>query len=274
MADRSLKPHSTQAERAPAGATPHQIQTEPSLLLAVGVLLPPAALDVLGPLAEERSLQTPFGPVGPLALRRQQSGPPLWVLPYTGSPVRTDPRATVYAAAGLGLSQLLLWDIATTLHTWLHRGQTALAADFIDATRRQPHTFAGTPNIELPEAPLSGGFCPQMTAALKAALPLAPEVVYLGVDGPQRESMAEARMYRTWAADVIGHNLLPEARLAREMGLCCAGLLTVNSYAADLTAPSQPGEVRSGLGAALAAFPEMVAALAQLGRCTCAHPAY
>ncbi len=274
MSDPSLKPRSNQAESAPSDASGREAAAEPSLLLAVGVLLPPAALDTLGPVLEERCLETPFGSVGPLARRQPHSGPPLWLLPYTGSPMRTDPRATIYAAASLGLSQLLLWDIATTLHTWLHRGQTAIAADFIDATRRQPHTFAGTPDIELPEAPLPGGFCPRMTAALKAALPLAPEVVYLGIDGPQRETAAEARMFRTWAADVVGQNLLPEARLARELGLCCAGLVIVNSYAADLAAPIQPGEVRSGLGATLAALPELVAALTERAQCGCAHPAY
>ncbi len=63
-------------------------QADLSLLLAV--FLPPAALDTFGPLVAERTLDTPFGPVGPVGLRARSHGPAIWVQPYSGSPVRTD----------------------------------------------------------------------------------------------------------------------------------------------------------------------------------------
>ncbi len=43
--------------------------SQANLLLLLAVFLPPAVLDIFGELVEERTVQTPYGPVGPLALR-------------------------------------------------------------------------------------------------------------------------------------------------------------------------------------------------------------
>ncbi|MEZ4836907.1 MAG: hypothetical protein R2873_33755 [Caldilineaceae bacterium] len=55
-----------------------------SLLLLLAVVLPPRTLDVLGPVVEERTVETRFGTVGPLALRRSPEGADVWVQPYSG----------------------------------------------------------------------------------------------------------------------------------------------------------------------------------------------
>ncbi len=81
-----------------------------NLLILIAVLLPPKALDILGKVVDERTLQTPYGDFGPLALRRAPGQPAVWVGPYTGLPTRTDPRATLIAAGLLGLQRVLIWD--------------------------------------------------------------------------------------------------------------------------------------------------------------------
>ena len=58
--------------------------------------------------------------------------------------------------------------------------------------------------------------------------------VYLGVDGPRRETPAEARLYRQWGADVLGHNLIPEVFLAHELGLNYTGIVTIRNHSADI----------------------------------------
>ena len=109
-----------------------------------GHLLPPAAMNELGLVATERTIETPFGPVGPLALRRVPHGPSVWILPYTGSATRTDPRATIYAAHALGVRQIVAWDTVIALNPVLPRGQVAVMADYIDFTRG-PGSFDGAP---------------------------------------------------------------------------------------------------------------------------------
>lgn len=246
----------------------------PVVLLLVAVLLPPRSLDALGLLVEERVVRTPFGDVGPLALRRNSSGQPLWVQPYSGLPTRTDPRATVYAARALGVHRLLTWDAGVAVNHALQRGQTIVAVDAMDATRHQPGTFftaAGFESlVELGASAESATFCPDATGALHAVFPEAPPAVVVGVDGPRRESAAEARAFRTWGADVICQNITPEAFLAREIGLCFAAIVTVDAYSRDQVREPQEGEVRSGLELAMARLPDVAQRLCGPRTCHCA----
>lgn len=249
---------------------PENPQADLSLLLAV--FLPPAALDMFGPLVAERMLETPFGPVGPVGLRARAEGPAIWVQPYSGSPVRTDPRAAIHAALQLGVRQILAWDACVSLTPTLQRGQIAIVSDYIDWTRHLPHTFvSAVAPMERASLPTQRpSVCPRLSAALRQTMPDAVEAVYLGVDGPRRETAAEARMFAQWGADVAGQNLVPEAALAQEAGLCFAGLVTVSEVGADRAQPHPQGEVRAALGAALAALPKFLDLVSPPGECGCA----
>lgn len=230
------------------------------LLLVIAVLLPPTVLDVLGEVVEERVIDTPYGQIGPLARRRFAAGISSWVQPYSGSSTRTDPRATVLAAQALGVHGLVVWDRAVALNPVLQRGQPAVVIDTIDGTRRQPATLGSNrPPEPIEVAPLLGTRLPD---ALRQTMPFAPGVVYLGVDGPRRETAAEARMFRQWGADVLGQNMLPEVLLADELGIPWAGFVTVTDHAADhaanRTGEALPGEVRSGLEQSVAMLPMLL----------------
>lgn len=237
-------------------------------LILLSVLLPPAAMDELGVVAMERTVETPFGVVGPLALRRVPQGPSVWILPYTGSATRTDPRATIYAAKRLGVRHMVGWDTVIALNPVLPRGQVAVMADYVDFTRG-PGSFEGAPPSlpPNPDAPLRA-VCPRLTSALQRAMPFAVEVVYVGIDGPRRETAAEARIFRQWGADVVGQNLIPEAALAQEAGICFAGLMTVAELSAERSQTPPRGEVRASLEATLTLLPAMLS-LASAETCDC-----
>ena len=53
---------------------------------------------------------------------------------------------------------------------------------------------------------------------------------YVCIEGPQFSTRAESNLYRSWGATVIGMTAMPEARLAREAGLCYAMLAMVTDY--------------------------------------------
>jgi 5'-methylthioadenosine phosphorylase len=241
------------------------------LLLLIAVLLPPKALDDFGTVIEERLMQTPFGDFGPLALRSSKSMPPVWVAPYSGMPTRTDPRATVYAANQLGLKRILGWDSGIAINPVLMRGQPVIADDFIDWTWREPNTFTNdTIRDRRMERKLqTPRFCPQMRAALQKMLPIAPGVTCLGVDDLRRETPAEARMFRLWGADVLGENLVPEVLLAKELGLCFAGLITIDNHSADQTLLTPHGELRLGLEMVMQVLPDCIRYLDMLPECDC-----
>ncbi len=252
----------------------------PELTLLVAANLPPRALDELGAMVEERLVRTPFGDVGPLALRRAhtpraagEAAPlALWVQPYSGLPTRTDPRATIYAARALGVRRLLLWETGVAINPLLQRGQLTIATDLIDWTRHQTDTFAGAPGLEelAPVEDLAPGpFCPESVALLHQSYPAAPPVTVVGADGPRPATRAEARMFRTWGADVHCTNVAPEAFLARELGLCFSTLVTIDGYSADQERRPAEGEVRHSLEATMAQLPALLTCLAAPATCLC-----
>lgn len=249
----------------------HLLTMHTNLLLLIGVLLPPKSLDGLGPVVEERSVHTPYGLFGPVALRQREGAPGVWIGPYTGLPTRTDPRATIFAANQLGAQRVLTWDMGIALNGALMRGQPVIAGDFIDFTFREPASFASDLQRARQDERrlLIPRFCPQMSAALQKVLPIAPSVTYLGIDDLRRETPAEARMYRLWGADIIGQNLVPEVLLAREAGLCFAGLVTVATHGADLPHPDPHGELRAGLELVMGMLADYVHYLSMLPDCTC-----
>ena len=181
-------------------------------------------------------------------------------------------RAAIIAAAQLRLRQVLAWDSGIGLDPQLGRGQVAIVCDYIDWTRRQAGTFAGagTSVEQISQLVRRPALCPRMTDALHRAMPEALDVVYVAVDGPRRETAAEARMFRAWGGDVLGQNLAPEVALAQEAGFCFAGLVTVSALGADQLQPIPHGEMRASLGTALAALPEFVEAVSRPGECDCA----
>ena len=242
---------------------------EADLLLLLAVVLPPRALDALGPVVDERFVATTYGDIGPLALRRSPSGRGVWVQPYNGLPSRTDPRSTLLAARKLGVQRVLNWDTVIALNPLLSRGHAVIISDYIDFVRHQPHTFfeseGGTGIHQSPPV------CPQMSQALAQALPMAPGCVYVGVDGPRRETASEARMFRQWGGDLLGQNLVPEIALAGELELCYAGVATVTDVSADRFSSPPQGEMRAGLELVLDALPRFVELLAVPATCGCAE---
>ena len=253
--------------------TNYSDQPVADLLILVAVLLPPRTLDIFGTLVEERVVETPYGAVMPLGLRRPAVGPAVWVQPYTGSPQRTDPRATLSAAQQLGVHYVLNWDMGIVVNPVLQRGQNVVAVDFIDWTRHQPHTvgrdLGQTNDSERYLYPPM--FCPHMVRALFQILPDAVGGTYLGTDGPRRETPAEARLFRQMGADVVGQNLVPEVYLAQELGICYAGLVTLGERSADQLATAPQGEMRAGMEQIIRALPDYVNLLGALPTCDSNH---
>ena len=68
-------------------------------------------------------------------------------------------------------------------------------------------------------------------AAKNAALKLR-RGVYLAVTGPSYETPAEIRAFARWGADAVGMSTVPEAIVARQLGLRVAGLSCITNLAA------------------------------------------
>ena len=53
---------------------------------------------------------------------------------------------------------------------------------------------------------------------------------YICIEGPQFSTISESELYRSWGCDVIGMTNIPEAKLAREAGICYCSIAMVTDY--------------------------------------------
>ncbi|MGH7635437.1 MAG: S-methyl-5'-thioadenosine phosphorylase, partial [Gemmatimonadaceae bacterium] len=103
----------------------------------------------------------------------------------------------------------------------------------IDRTHGRPSSFFGhgiAAHIAF-DAP----YCSEMSEELLGAAANSDVRTHRGgtmmvIDGPAFSTRAESALYRAWGADVIGMTALPEAKLAREAGICYATLACVTDY--------------------------------------------
>jgi|TARA_B100000287_G_scaffold435126_1_gene501960 5'-methylthioadenosine phosphorylase len=53
---------------------------------------------------------------------------------------------------------------------------------------------------------------------------------YICIEGPQFSSQAESNLFRSWGCDVIGMTNMPEAKLAKEAGICYSAISMVTDF--------------------------------------------
>lgn len=141
--------------------------------------------------------------------------------------------------AQLGAKRLVLTNAAGGIGSQLEAGDLMLLTDHIAS-------FVPSPLVGPNEDKLGPRF-PDMSEvysarlrekALAAAAKLGISLkqgVYLQTTGPQYETPAEIRMFRTLGADAVGMSTACEAMVARHMGLEVCGISCVTNLAAGLS---------------------------------------
>jgi len=183
-------------------------------------------------------VSTPFGEPSDAIILGTLEGIGVAFLPRHGeghriSPSEVPAKANIYALKSLGVERIISVSAVGSLREEIEPLDVVIPDQLIDATKGRANTFF-TDGI-VGHVSLAEPFCPVLSQlSFETSTRVGARVhkggTYLVVEGPQFSTKAEAQLYRSWGADVIGMTASPEAKLAREAEMCYATLAVVTDY--------------------------------------------
>lgn len=191
---------------------------------------------------QRKVVRTPYGePSGALTFGRIAKCDVVFLARHgyghTIAPHQVNYRANLWALKESGASEVVSVASVGGIRKDLGPGVLVLPDQIIDYTWGRPSTFfegSGAPvnHIDFTE-PYSPGLRKRlMKAAAEAKEEVVDGGVYAATQGPRLETAAEINRLERDGADVVGMTGMPEASLARELGLEYAAINLVANFAA------------------------------------------
>jgi len=155
-------------------------------------------------------------------------------------PHKVNYRANIKALQQLGVERVVAAFAVGSLHAGIPPRSVVLLDQFVDFTQGREGTFfeggrSGLAHVEVTE-PFCAGLRQQILAlAPQHNLEIRPQGTYVCTNGPRFETAAEVRMQAQLGGDVVGMTCVPEAPLARELGIHYAGVGLSINWAAGVT---------------------------------------
>lgn len=139
-------------------------------------------------------------------------------------PHRVNCRANIQAMKNLGVDTIISTSAVGTLNPKVPVGKIVLPDQMLDLSGGV-HTFFEGHKDGVAHVDLTEPFCPHLRrllndAAKRLGYPVHTGGTYGSMRGPAFETAAEVRMLQRLGADLAGMTVAPEAKLARERGIC------------------------------------------------------
>lgn len=222
--------------------------------------------------ADSQRLPTPYGETSAAIESGDVNGVEILFLQRHGQPRSLPPhqinyRANLWALQDCGATQVIALNAVGGIRPGLTPGTLAIPHQLIDYTWGRVQTFDDGGEAPPNHIDFTEPYSPQLRRALlSAAQATGEDVVEAAVmavtQGPRLETAAEIQRLGRDGCDVVGMTGMPEAVLARELGLSYASLCMVVNAAAGLgDAPLTLDAMRTHLQAAAAASARVIAAL-------------
>jgi 5'-methylthioadenosine phosphorylase len=185
-----------------------------------------------------RTVEGPWGKPSDQLLFGTLAGQRLVFLPRHGrghriSPTGINYRANIDALKRAGVTDVISISAVGSLKEEYAPGHFVLVDQFIDRTFAREKSFFGEGCVA--HVSVAHPVADRLRVALaescrELGLPHSVGGTYICMEGPQFSTLAESRLYRSWACDVIGMTNMPEAKLAREAELPYATVAMVTDY--------------------------------------------
>ena len=187
-------------------------------------------------------LRTPYGEPSGAVTFGQICGRPVAFLArhgygHTIPPHEVNYRANIWALAQRGALAIISVASVGSIRADLKPGDIVIPHQIIDYTWGRKSTFHEGPDCTLTHIdftePYDRALRERLIAAAAATgIPVSLGAVYAATQGPRLETAAEINRYERDGVDVVGMTGMPEAALAREIGVPYAAISVVSNYAA------------------------------------------
>ncbi len=173
-----------------------------------------------------------LGQVNVVFLQRHGSDRPI-------PPHRVNYRANIWAMASLGVTDIVAINAVGGITPQMQPGELVIPDQVIDYTWGREHTYDDGASGELMHVDFTEPYDRELRLALievarSRAIDHEDSGTYGATQGPRLETAAEIRRMAGDGCDIVGMTGMPEAALARELGLAYAAVCMVVNAAAGL----------------------------------------
>ncbi len=187
---------------------------------------------------------TPFGATSGVIREGLLDNCQIFFLQRHGSPAVIPPhlvnyRANLWALQSLGVNEIVAINAVGGISPAMQPGRLVIPDQLIDYTWGRAHTFDDGSDGQLRHVDFTEPYDSELrmdlvSVAEGADIPCTATAVHGVTQGPRLETAAEIRRMAEDGCDVVGMTGMPEAALARELGLAYASVCMVVNPAAGL----------------------------------------
>lgn len=198
--------------------------------------------------AEERTVETPYGPPSDKLMLGMLGGKKVAFLPrhgvhHTIPPHKINFRANAYAMKSLGVKYIISPCAAGSLQKHVEPGDFVVCDQYVDRTNGRIDTFYDGPISTHVSA--ADPYCAELRKiAIAAAKDCKIKVHETGtvvvIQGPRFSSKAESKWFTAMGWEVINMTQYPEAHLCRELNMGVVNISLITDYDSGLVGAVQP----------------------------------
>ena len=156
---------------------------------------------------------------------------------HTIPPHKINYRANMWALHSLGVEKVVAIAAVGGITPDMQPTRLVIPDQIVDCTYGRSHTFSEEGLTHVTHIDFSWPYCPELRQALIqaaqcAGIEVVPHGTYAATQGPRLETAAEIRKLERDGCDLVGMTAMPEAALARELGLRYASCAVIANWAA------------------------------------------
>ncbi len=189
-------------------------------------------------ISHRQVLQTPYGEPSSPIFHGRYCGKSVIFLARHGTkhtipPHKVNYRANIWCLKELGIKTVIAVAAVGSIHPDMQPIDLVIPHQLIDYTWSREHTFFDEDHVT--HIDFTHPYCESLRSKLLATqvdFKIHSEGVYGAMQGPRLETAAEINRMERDGCDIVGMTGMPEAALARELGLCYATCAVVVNPAA------------------------------------------